>query len=58
MVNSYKTAILFEISLASIEDDIGGISKIALDIENCCAQVVLVWSASPKGKNVYWRNPI
>ena len=24
MVNSYETAILFEISLASIEDDIGG----------------------------------
>lgn len=37
MVNSYKTAILFEISLASIEDDIGGITKISVDIENCCA---------------------
>ncbi|MDO5842221.1 MAG: DUF2284 domain-containing protein [Methanobrevibacter ruminantium] len=37
MVNSYETAILFEISLASIEDDIGGISKISVDIENCCA---------------------
>ena len=37
MVNSYKTAILFEISLASIEDDIGGISKISVEIENLCA---------------------
>ena len=37
MVNSYKTAILFEISLASLEDDVGGISKISVDIENCCA---------------------
>ena len=37
MVNSYKTAILFEISLASIGDDIGMITKIAVDIENCCA---------------------
>ena len=37
MVNSYKTAILFQISLASIGDDIGGISKIACEIENLCA---------------------
>ena len=37
MVNSYKTAILFEISLVSIEDDIGGITKISVDIENLCA---------------------
>ena len=37
MLNSYKTAILFEISLASIENDIGMITKIAVDIENLCA---------------------
>ena len=37
MVNSYEKAILFEISLASIEDDIGGITKISVDIENLCA---------------------
>ena len=37
MVNSYKRAILFEISLAAIEDDIGGITKISVDIENLCA---------------------
>ncbi len=37
MLNSYKTAILFEISLASIKDDIGGITKISVDIENLCA---------------------
>ena len=37
MVNSYKTAILFQVSLASIEDDVGGISKISCDIENLCA---------------------
>lgn len=39
MLNSYKTAILFEVSLSSIDDDIGGISKIAVDIENACARL-------------------
>ena len=37
MVNSYKTAILFQISLASIEEDIGGITRIAAELENLCA---------------------
>ncbi len=37
MLNSYNTAILFEISLASLGDDIGGITKISVDIENLCA---------------------
>ena len=37
MVASYKTAILFQVSLASLEDDIGGITGIAVDIENLCA---------------------
>lgn len=39
IVNSYKTAILFEISLSSIGDDIGGISRIAVDIENFCVRL-------------------
>ena len=39
MVNSYKSAILFQISLASISDDIGMISKIAVEIENRCAHL-------------------
>lgn len=39
ILNSYKTAILFEISLYSIGDDIGLISKIAVDIENCCVRL-------------------
>ena len=39
MVNSYNTAILFQISLASIGDDIGGISSVAVEIENLCARL-------------------
>ena len=39
MVNSYETAILFQISLASIGDDIGMITKIAVDLENLCAHL-------------------
>ena len=39
MVNSYKVAILFEVSLASIDNDIRVISKIAVDIENCCVRL-------------------
>ncbi|MBR5504219.1 MAG: DUF2284 domain-containing protein [Methanobrevibacter sp.] len=39
MLNSYKTAILFQISLADMGDDLGMITKIAVDIENLCARL-------------------
>ena len=39
MINSYKKAILFQISLASLEDNVGGVSKISADIENQCAKL-------------------
>lgn len=39
MVNSYKIAILFQISLADVEDDLGAISSLSREIEVQCSRL-------------------
>lgn len=39
MINSYKTAILFQISLANVGDDLGAISSLSREIEVQCSKL-------------------